>query len=377
MPGSTFAAHGTQRMEALDLARGIAVVLMMISHGVVALVGMSAIPALGLVPVHLVTKFSSSLFILVFGATLGFAFLPSVGAEDWPRKRRKLLLRGLIVFACYKALTVVEMFGDYTPDQVRAALLYRAFPVYVEILGFYAIALLWVPFAMPPWKRLPATLKIAVPFALALLAHWLYWNFGFWGNDALQALLVEHDEHYTWGQLSRGPLIFVGLLIGERLRESAVEGSRAVRELGLGLGLLSLAFAAAFVSMSVPGLAGHLQEVAKNHGKHPPATGFMLFSLAGAFAVLGLSLAGSKGTAAMLRPFKTIGRYSLRSFIFHIVVIFVLYRYWLGLWRNISYPQALFLAVLLVPSAVLWLNFSDWLSSFWRFPSRSGKARAL
>jgi uncharacterized membrane protein len=373
MSGLT-ATTGAKRFESLDLARGIAVALMILSHGVVALVGVNGIPPLGLVPVHLVTKFSSSLFILVFGVSIGFAFLPAVGTADWPRKRNRLLLRGLLVFAFYKILTVVEMSGDYRSDQIFAALTYRAFPVYVEILGFYAIALIWVPLTLPLWKRAPMILRVAIPVAMAALAHGLYMNFDFWGIDSLKAILVEHEDHYTWGQLSRGPLIFVGFFIGEGLRARAAS-PRAVREMATGLLLFGGALAAAFVSLSFPYLAAAFESVARNHGKHPPETGFVLFSLSGALVLLGASLAGGSTLAVMLRPVTTIGRSSLRSFIFHILVIFVLYRQWLGLWRNVSYSQALFLATILVLAAALWLELSHWVSSSWRSRSLSLKAR--
>ena len=55
------------RIAAIDLARGIAIGLMIISHSVSGLVGIRNVPDWGMVPVHFLTKFSSSLFIVVFG----------------------------------------------------------------------------------------------------------------------------------------------------------------------------------------------------------------------------------------------------------------------------------------------------------------------
>ena len=133
------------RIESVDLARGIAVALMIISHGVNALLQFEDFTPWGLVPVYAVTKFSSSLFFIVFGAALAIAFVPRTDAVDWPRRRKHLVVRGLVVLFWYKLLTVVELYGTQQWPGVRDALLYRDFPSYVEILGFYAIALLWIP----------------------------------------------------------------------------------------------------------------------------------------------------------------------------------------------------------------------------------------
>ncbi|RZA02488.1 MAG: DUF1624 domain-containing protein, partial [Proteobacteria bacterium] len=143
------------RIEAIDFARGLAVTLMILSHGIKGLLTFEQFPAWGLVPIHLITKLSSSLFFLVFGLSLAIVHLPKVGTSQWPEKRTKLLLRGLKILFWYKVLTIVEMFSLYTREDILNTLLYKAFPVYVEILGYYAIALIWIPFALPLWKKAP------------------------------------------------------------------------------------------------------------------------------------------------------------------------------------------------------------------------------
>jgi len=54
------------RLEGLDAARGAAVALMLLSHTVKALLPFSALPEYAIVLIHALTKFSSTLFILVF-----------------------------------------------------------------------------------------------------------------------------------------------------------------------------------------------------------------------------------------------------------------------------------------------------------------------
>jgi hypothetical protein len=170
------APHAQARIEAIDLARGVAVCLMILSHGVNGLLSFEQFTPWGLVPIHAITKIASSLFIIVFGIALGVAFVPHTQSPDWPRRRLKLLLNGLIVLFWYKLLTIVEMLHLHEPAQIVDALLYRAFPSYVEILGFYAIALLWLPFVLPLWARAPLAARLAAPLLLALLS----WH----GNEA-------------------------------------------------------------------------------------------------------------------------------------------------------------------------------------------------
>ncbi len=347
-----------RRVEALDLARGFAVALMILSHGIKGLLGFDQIPAWGLVPIHLITKFSSSLFILVFGASLAVAFLPHVGTPSWPEKRKRLLIRGLKVFFWYKVLTIVEMNHLYSPDDIVKTLLYQAFPVYVEILGFYAIALIWVPFFLSVWKPLPTAVKWMLPIATTWLAHSLY-QFDFGGHDTIKAILVEHESHYTWGQLARAPLIFFGLLLGEQIRKSYWLPKKRFTLAGA-IGGLAVLLLGGFFIIAQPGIQETLVSIAKNEGKHPPELDFMLFSMGGALALIALSLSGGRILASILRPITTIGQDSLQSFIFHIFVIFVFYRYLFGYWKSVPYDYALFLTTLLIMMTAGWIKLSSW-----------------
>ncbi|MCG6657967.1 DUF1624 domain-containing protein [Halomonas campisalis] len=350
------------RIEAIDLARGIAIALMIISHAVSGLYGIRQVPDWGMVPIHLLTKFSSSLFITVFGIALAVAFLPRVGEPGWPRRRLKLLLRGLEVLFWYKVLTIVEMLPLYEPQDILDALLYQRFPIWVEILGFYAIALLWLPWVLPLWRRLPLWSRLVAPVAVALLAGALERHFHFWGVEPLKAILVEDDSHYAWGQLSRLPLVMLGLLIGEALlRGYAAPATR--RRLVLGVGGLGVAMLLGFFALALPELYEALIAVARNRGKHPPELAFMLFSLGGALVILALCLWGGAGAARALRPITLIGGDALKAFVFHIVVIFLLLRFLLEAWQVYSYPQTLGIGVALVLGAAGWIALLRWMGA--------------
>lgn len=346
------AAPGSGRIGAIDLARGFAVCLMILSHGTNALMPYDDFPSWGQVPIHAITKFSSSLFVIVFGIALAVAFVPKTSAPDWPQRRNRLLWRGLLVLFWYKVLTVVEMYGRHDTSAIIDTLLYRDFPSFVEILGFYAIALLWIPWLLPLWAKTPAVLRWLSPIPVAFASWWLLHHFDFWGVPQLQALLVEHPDYYTWGQLARGPLVLVGLLIGGLLLR--YYGDRRTRlALAGALALVAAVLLAWFVAR-----AGDLQpllvEIGRNAGKHPPQLMFMLFSVGGAFALLALAVAGGELLAKGLRPIAIIGSDALMAFIVHIGVIFLLFREAMGLYQAVSYGRALVLTALLLAATATW-----------------------
>lgn len=347
------------RIAAIDLARGLAVCLMILSHGVNGMLDFEQFSDFGMVPVHAVTKFASSLFIIVFGVALAVAFVPRTNTPDWPRLRLKLLLGGLVVLFWYKILTVVEMGGTFPREAIVDALLYRGFPSYVEILGFYAIALLWIPFVLPLWARLPIAARIAVPLLLAV-ASWLLLAGDVLAQwPTLQALLVEHPEYYTWGQLSRGPLVFVGLLIGGVLLHAYADPA-ARRKLAYALlGASAVLFVAFFVIVG-SGAHAELEAIARNSGKHPPELRFMLFSIGGALGLLGLAVLGGNMLARVLAPITVIGSNALQAFIFHIVVVFVVFRYLLGYVDNTTYAHALTLTLGLIAATAAWIVLLRW-----------------
>lgn len=355
-PGSSV----TGRVDAIDLARGLAVALMIFSHGIKGLLDFEQFTDWGLVPLHVLTKFSSTLFILVFGIALGVAFLPAVGTPDWPRKRLKLFVSGLRVFVWYKVLTFVEMFHLNEPEQIIDALLYQTFPSFVEILGFYAIALLWVPLFLSLWVKMPLWLRVLSPLLLLVVAQWLRADFDFWGVASLQAILVEHEELYTWGQLSRGPLILLGLLLGELILVCHGDTRRRFMLAGA-LAVVSLALFAVFlVWLAPPDLHETLVALAMNAGKHPPDLTFMTYSMAGALLLLALSIAGGRLLAMVLYPVWIIGTDALKAFVFHISVIFVVFRYLLGYWHSIDYSYALTLTCFLILGTALWIRVTAW-----------------
>jgi hypothetical protein len=298
--------------------------------------------------------------VIVFGVALAAIFVPKTQAQDWARRRNKLLLRGLVVLFWYKALTVVEMYGLHEPSTILDTLLYLDFPSYVEILGFYAIALLWVPWLLPLWARTPGLLRWSSPALMALLSWWLLRNFDFFGLEQLQAIVVEHPDYYTWGQLTRGPLVLLGLLIGALVLRH-YHDRRARLMLAGALATAGAALLLAFWHLAGDEVVEVLREVARNRGKHPPELMFMLFSMGGALALLAFAVAGGERLARALKPVTVIGSDALMAFVFHIVVIFVLLRDVLGYYRSVPYEFALGLTCALILATALFIAVLQWI----------------
>ncbi|WP_301003767.1 acyltransferase family protein [Arsukibacterium sp.] len=353
----------TERICSVDLARGIAVALMILSHSVIGMLSFDELPGYGQIPIHLITKFSSSTFVMVFGIALAVAFLPRVGTKQWPRLRLKLLLSGVVVFFWYKVLTVAEMLYLFQPADIVDTLLYRDFPSFVEILGFYAFALMWVPFLLPLWRRTPLILRLLSPAALALLGVWVADNVTFWGSQQLRAIFVEDDDYYVWGQLTRGPLVLLGLLIGEALLWCHGKLRWRLSLAGALLLVSSLLFLSLWWLAS-PELAQALALIAANVGKHPPDLPFMLFSMAGAFLIIGLCVAGGPLLSKVLYPLTVIGSNALQAFIFHIVVIFVGFRYLMGYWQNVEYHFVLMLTLGLILATAVWIKLVEFVKVY-------------
>jgi len=337
------------RWQALDVARGIAIVLMILSHCVKGMLHGARIPDWGVVPVHLLTKFSSSLFILVFGVSLSLYFLPSVGKSDWAKKRRWMLKRGIELMIWYKVLTVVQLFQYYPRRMIIQTLMFERMPDFVEILGFYSFVLLWIPFFLPVWNRLHLFVKPALIVGVFFLGQWLHYNFDFWDIKALKAILVEEEKYYTFGQFQRGALVFLGLYIGDLYKLYKTKNEKWIPSLCIATGALSLG---ALYWRNQGGFSETLQAIAGNVGKHPFNIPFFLYSVGGSLLILGICLLMNRSIIRFLKPITYLGRHSLDAFILHIFIIFYFFRYYFDLHNKVTYHQSLGLTLACIFSII-------------------------
>ncbi len=329
-----------QRLQALDTARGVAIALMILSHTVKGLVSFRMMPDLAIVPVHLLTKFSSSLFIIVFGLSVAVAYLPRADSYKWPEIRRGLWKRALIILVSYKLLTVVQMFERYEWSAIIDTLLWKRFPDFAEILHFYAWMVLLLSFLLPVWKRLSLWNQVGVAWGFALLSMILR-PFEFGGLWQLKAILVEHRGAFCFGLLTRGSMVLFAMTVGEWLWSDKSRREQRVKTLGTASVILGLSALGLFAVENWDGLSRTATSLAKNFGKHPPREVFMTFSVGGALLLLGLTLKARGAVDRALWPLRILGRQSLFCFNAHLLVLFLGFRWSLGLRHEVSYAGAL------------------------------------
>lgn len=334
-------ASSSNRLDALDSARGFAIALMVMSHTVKGLLPFTALPDWGLVPVHLFTKFSSTLFLLVFGISVAVAYVPRVWTSQWPKVRRSLWMRGLLVLLSYKVLTLVQMFERYEREYIVDTLLFLRFTDFAEILQFYGWLLLLMPLFLPAWRWLSLWQQLGVAWALGFVGFLLREHYDFGGIWQLKAILVEHDDAFCFGLLTRGPMVLVAMAFGGILSADPVLQRQRMQTLSSAAVVLGIMGLTLFLGMYWDDLATVAPALARNYGKHPPRIIFMSFSAGGAFLLFGL-IAKARGVLhSALWPFRVLGKQSLFCFNAHLVVLFVGFRWTMGLRHEVSYPHAL------------------------------------
>lgn len=349
------------RQDNIDVARGTAIALMFLSHTTMALNTWLSLPDYAIMPIHTLTKWSSTLFILVFGVSMAQFYLPKYGTAEWPRARWRLLWRALVILLWYKILTLVQMFYTLPRENVINALLFREFPDYVEVLGFYCFALVWLTLLIPLWARWHWVFRLGLVAALAGGGTWLHYHYDFGGHWQLKAILVEQEGEFCFGQFQRGALAVFGMILGGLLGRNKDDYEERRWVVGAICVVIGTAAAAAFLSLTGDDWATMrevLIAIAKNFGKHPPLPQFSTFSLAGSSLILGLCLMMGPRLTRLLTPLRLIGQESFFCFNYHILVIFLLYRYALDLRLKVSYGQTwlLFLAIFISAALLAPLN---------------------
>ena len=257
------------RFDQVDLARGVAIVLMFLSHTVMALNTYQTLPAHALVPVHLITKFSSTLFFSVFGLGIFLFYIPSCGTSKWPKRRARFVWRACMILLWYKILTVVQMFQTWPKAEVIKRLKFKEFTDFVEVLNFYWLAILWIALILPLWKKLHWTFQFLIGVFFIVSGMWLLENYDFGAWWQVKAMLVEHEGVYCFGQFQRGGWVLIIMALCSMVIGRHTFSSRRVRLgcLFLALGLIFLGYfyyiaAHADVKPSLIILA-----IAKNYGK--------------------------------------------------------------------------------------------------------------
>lgn len=314
---------GKPRYVAIDAARGLALVYMVMWH---TLHWMAPGSELSRVPWSadwlwgLVFKPAPTLFIMCFGCMLGALVIGRT--RTLAEECRHMWGRALLVLVCYKALFWLEMVVNRTPPgEIVRGLLWGRLSGCVEIMDFYFFSLMLAPFVFWIWRRTHVVHKLAAIAGLWWLSA--QWQATLWPETLAipQALLVGRPGYYPFPLLPWGGTVLLGLLVGEHWRALTAHGRWAVVKVCLAIAAVLILF---YVGVNWNLTMAQFTEYVVFLGwKHPPRVSYVAMSTGYAFALLALFVAwmGAERRPPGLTPLEVMGRHPLTLYNFHWLVL--------------------------------------------------------
>lgn len=242
-----------RRFDFIDFARGLAIILALVSHAILEL-RLSEDLGQGGLWLRCLTRTATPAFVLIFGIMLELVYFRASVERPFRLVARRLLQRSLLCYLAYLATIASEWLGGKA--SAREALdgaLFLSGPAYGYILKFYTVALALAV----PILYLRGRFGIAAP-VLVLGGFWLLvpvLDFVAWDRAArlgeVTGLLFGRPRS-PFSVLHGSVLIGIGMVIGWSLRRSQAKGRlRAfARTMGLFAGAALIGMACLFVAYS-------------------------------------------------------------------------------------------------------------------------------
>lgn len=277
---------------------------------------------------------AAPLFILCFGCGLGMLNWQAGGSA----LRGRLARRALVIWLCYKALFALELISFHASSfAIWRALTYQRLSWWVEVLDFYALALLLLPLLLPAWLRLPRLL------AWATLP--LPWLIGFClratplppSLQPLQALLAGLPRRHAFAFFYWLPTVLVGVELGRCWKVTPQNLGRRC------LGWAAVCLPVAWLCEGGWSLEDLRLQLIFNGWKHPPHAAYVAFMTSGACFWLWLCtrLYGTGRSPKFEHGLLAcLGRHPLTVYCGHFVVLFAL-NFVLGCFMKTPYELAL------------------------------------
>lgn len=349
-----------KREVIIDLARGFAVALMILTH-VIAITydhqnGTSSL-------VYYIGQFggiaSFTTFLFLSGVSSYFSLLkyPKSEEESIKNAKRRLLGRIAKLLIIYYILAILSGFVNTTlyslPPSVQwgenlvRTLLFVVVPPFVEYLPTLMILWLSLVFFRRFYKYLTENplLAIFISIVLFLLGQLIYSiNLGSSELNSIKALFGgEGDLHY-FPVLQYFSIFMLGLIFGRFLynTEDKAKRIRATALWTLATGLISFGVIIIFNQLQLPYLDPF------SGGRFPPTVAFLVFSLFCALAIFLVLSITYKFIPRLIKVFlHYCGVNALELFFFHLVILFG----WKYLTTSVSNPngaQYLFVSDILI-----------------------------
>jgi hypothetical protein len=365
---STTISGSSQRIRTLDAIRGVALLLMLLSHSLMLLPG--NLPGNGWViisSVLLVTKAATPLFVFVFGMTMACVYLPRVGAGgNFPGVRKRMWRRALLVFLSFELIVILVGWGNgSSPEYLLRRLTFREPGNWAEVLNFYCVLLLAGPWLLKGWRTLGRTSRlllfpllyaagaalsaVSVPPSLFVLKNII-------AGFPVQTWKGTPPDSFPVLQLS--VFVLAGLWLGELLYGSP-DTAKFRRTLFV-IPVIALVSFIASTLVSGESLYQFLRGTATDKFRFPPQLPYVLFGMAAVLAIATFIVwiyDVRRIDARLLRGMELLGRRSLFIFTVQYAILFPIYGRVLGLFglQNLWLTGFWSFALILACAATSWL----------------------
>ncbi len=369
-------AGGTHpaRVRILDCARGIALLLMLVSHAMQLFPGGAQHDAwLQVSAILLLTKAATPLFVLVFGMTMVFVHYGRLSTPDgFSVVRQRMWRRALFAFLSFELLVIVVETTENTPfPAIVERMLYVRPGNWIEVLNFYIVVLLIGPWLLRWWRGAsiaPRVLIIPTLYGLgALLAEIPVSPYLF----ELKNILVGYQQLNTHIGLDAFPVLqlssffLAGLIIGEYLFKQPQQESNRFRTLFWFTGLFIVAGLMTSFIVTGDTVREYFGNMATDRYRFPPRLPYVLFALSCALGTMLTCLwfvQVRNSHWSIFHMFDLLGRHSLLTFNLQYVLLFAVY----GLALDMLHQQS-FLASLLNTGAIIAVCVATvWVWERWR-----------
>jgi len=210
-----------KRINFIDVARTLAICMVLISHGMTPLGGWSAFE--GALILKIFTRSATPLFILMFGIMMEVVYYPRVKKYGLRIVTKQLLIRSFQCYLGYAVTAIACVLGGLIePEDGLRALGFLENIRYSNLLRFYSIALLGAPIFL--WIRArfhPLLILSIIPLIwgieYSILERFNGYDFGKWNSLMCQV--------FGAGICEKGPSVWhgstftiAGLLLGRVLK---------------------------------------------------------------------------------------------------------------------------------------------------------------
>jgi Acyltransferase family len=321
------------RFRMLDYARGIALLLMLVSHSLELFPGNLDGNEWQLISVMLLfTKAATPLFVFVFGMTMAFVYYDQLlTGEGFVHLKKRMRRRAVLAFLSFELIVIVVETANRTSvaDTVRRMVYLRP-GNWAEVLNFYFVILLVGPWLIrwwrsaSPWLR---TLTIPALYVLGMLLGQI---------QVPENLFVIKNiiAGYPHSEIRTAPLdtfpvlqlssfYLVGLSLGEFLfKELKVnQWRRPFTILGP---IIPVGFFASYL-ISADSIRDYLRKMALDQYRFPPELVYILFGLSSVVTISLVCLYQlqiRQSNSFVVRAIEMIGRHSLFTFNVQYVLLF-------------------------------------------------------